>query len=146
MTSTDGTTEPFELDLDEDRSSGSSQDPTLPPRMPVIREENCEKGGYEQGPVDPSARPAGSQVHPGDQLRGVPLGELQHGLHGGPGGAVQQPAINEDDNKKTMTLHLVGGGGYGDRGPPKGGKDQDKGHGKKGKGWKGSWEKGKGKG
>ena len=31
-----------------------------------------------------------------------------------------------------MTLRLVGGGGYGDRGPPKGAKDQGKGHGKKG--------------
>ena len=120
MTSTDGTTESFELDLDEDRSSGSSQDPTLPPRMPVIREETCEKGGYEQGPVDPSARSAGSHVHPGDQLRGVPLAA--------------------EDDKKT-TLHLVGGGGGGER-PPKGkddkgygkkGKDQQKGHGKKGK-------------
>ena len=120
MTSTDGTTESFELDLDEDRSNGSSQDPTLPPRMPVIREETCEKGGYEQGPVDPSARSAGSQAHPGDQLRGVPLAA--------------------EDDKKT-TLHLVGGGGGGER-PPKGkddkgygkkGKDQQKGHGKKGK-------------
>ena len=120
MTSTDGTTESFELDLDEDRSSGSSQDPTLPPRMPVIREETCEKGGYEQGPVDPSARSAGSQAHPGDQLRGVPLAA--------------------EDDKKT-TLYLVGGGGGGER-PPKGkddkgygkkGKDQQKGHGKKGK-------------
>ena len=114
MTSEDGV-ESFELEGD----SSGAEDHTLEPGLAAVPEDRMAvmygQGGFGKNPAATSAtgaiglQPEVQEGHPAEEV---------HGQDG-----QQAPA---QGGNKTMTLHLVGGGG-------KGGKDRDKGHGKKGK-------------